>query len=332
MNSILSFGTDFIISFQSLGNWLVFPMKLFSFLGSEEFYLFFLPIIYWIFDPGFGLRLGTILLVSSGLNDILKITFQGPRPYWFSSKVHAYAAESSFGVPSGHAQISMSLWGTLARKINTKWGYFVSVLIIFFIGLSRLFLAVHFPHDVLLGWILGGITLWLFGNFSETVINWIKNRTIAIQTMVVFFVSMIILIPALLIFNNSSSWVMPDFWLQNAKLAGLLPLPEPVNIDSAVTSSALLLGMLFGAVLMKSRGRYSATGTLNQKLLRLLPGFTGLLILYIGLKVGFQTIIRTDNIYLLFFLRYIRYALVGFWVSAGAPWVFAKITLSSSTN
>jgi membrane-associated phospholipid phosphatase len=39
----------------------------------------------------------------------------------------------------------------------------------FFIGLSRLYLGVHFPHDVLVGWALGFITLWAFLGFWEPV-------------------------------------------------------------------------------------------------------------------------------------------------------------------
>lgn len=329
MNEILNFGISFIVSFQSLGNWLAIPMKFFSFLGSEEFYLFFLPIIYWCINPGFGLRLGTILLISSGMNDILKLNFRGARPYWYSTKVQAYAAESSFGVPSGHAQISMSLWGTTARKIDKKWAYVFAALIIIFIGLSRLFLAVHFPHDVLIGWILGLVTLWIFGKYSESIITWIKKQTLVFQSVSTFILSMVILLPALIIYNNLTNWVIPEHWLQNAQHSGLLPLPQPVNMDSAVTSSALLFGLLLGAVLLRSKNGYIVSGSLNQKMLRLLPGFIGLSILYFGLKIGFQVVFPAKDILILSLLRYLRYSLVGFWVSAGAPWLFLKIKLIS---
>ena len=66
MNPLISFGISFIVAFQSLGTWLEIPMKLFSFLGSEEFFIIFLPLVYWSVDTALGLRLGFILLFGTG--------------------------------------------------------------------------------------------------------------------------------------------------------------------------------------------------------------------------------------------------------------------------
>ena len=54
MDSLISFGVSFITAFQSLGTWLEAPMKFFSFLGSENFFLLFLPFIYWCVDAALG--------------------------------------------------------------------------------------------------------------------------------------------------------------------------------------------------------------------------------------------------------------------------------------
>src|SRR3972149_286454 len=139
MESILQGGIAFIVWLQGFGGWLELPMKLFSFLGAEEFFLLALPIIYWCVDAGAGLRIGTIVLFSSGVNDILKLAFHGPRPYWFSTQVKALAAETSFGVPSAHAQTAVSLWGMAAAQIRRSWAWAVAVFIILMIGLSRLY-------------------------------------------------------------------------------------------------------------------------------------------------------------------------------------------------
>lgn len=107
-----------IVAFQSLGDWLVVPMKLLSFLGVEEFYLIALSFLYWCVDAGLGLRVGVMMLFSSGLNTILKIPFHAPRPYWVSTAVKPLWAESSFGIPSGHAQQAVAVWGFTAGSLN----------------------------------------------------------------------------------------------------------------------------------------------------------------------------------------------------------------------
>ena len=56
METLLNSGIGIILAFQSLGEWLLAPMKLFSFLGTEDFYILALPIIYWCFDAALGCR------------------------------------------------------------------------------------------------------------------------------------------------------------------------------------------------------------------------------------------------------------------------------------
>ena len=50
MDGILNSGIPVILWFQSLGDWLLGPMKIFSFLGTEDFYLLVLPLVYWGYD------------------------------------------------------------------------------------------------------------------------------------------------------------------------------------------------------------------------------------------------------------------------------------------
>lgn len=95
------------------------------------------------------------------MNDSLKMFFHGPRPYWYCTDVIAYAKETSFGVPSGHAQIATGIWGVLAASLRKWWAWLIAILVILIIGISRIYLGVHFPHDVILGWLIGAFLLWL---------------------------------------------------------------------------------------------------------------------------------------------------------------------------
>lgn len=328
MESILQSGIAFIIWFQGFGSGLELPMKLFSSLGAEEFFLVALPITYWCLDANAGLRIGLIVLFSGGLNDILKLAFHGPRPYWFSTQVKALAAETSFGVPSGHAQIAVSLWGMVAAQVRRSWAWVLAIFVILMVGISRLYLGVHFPHDVLLGWALGLLVLWAFLRWWDAVAAWAKRKSLGQQVGLAFTLSLVMLVAGAIAMGTLRGWVVPADWMANAQQAGVDVLPAPVTLNNTITSSAVLFGMLAGLAWMNSRGGYVADGGFWQRLVRILPGLVGVLVLYLGLKAIFPR----GEAFVPYVLRYLRFALIGLWITAGAPWLFLKLKIARGSK
>jgi len=327
MDAILNSGIAWIVALHSLGEWLVAPMKFFSFLGTEEFFMLILPALYWCVDAGIGLRVGIILLTSSGLNDALKMAFHGPRPYWFSTQVKAYAAETSFGVPSGHAQTAAGVWGMLAASLRKWWAWIIAALIILLIGISRVYLGVHFPHDVILGWLIGGLLLWLILRLWDPVTAWLKKRTLGQQILLAFAASMLLLLLSLpgFLWLQTSGWQVPTDWSENAAAAFPDPedWPSPVTLDGALTSAGTLFGLAAGVAWLARQGGFSAAGPGWKRVVRYLLGLVGVLILWYGLG----KILPRGAAILPYLLRYLRYALVGAWVAAGAPALFTRLKL-----
>lgn len=119
---------------------------------------------------------GTIVFTFLG-----KIAFQRPRP------ISAVYLESSFAFPSGHATLAVAFFGFLAyflwreldswkQKVNVL---FASLAVIIFVGLSRLYLGVHYLSDIWAGYLLGA--LWLIIGIS--VMEWLtfKNFDLKIK-------------------------------------------------------------------------------------------------------------------------------------------------------
>jgi membrane-associated phospholipid phosphatase len=324
MAAILQMGISFIVAFQALGGWLLVPMQFFTFLGSQNFFMIILPALYWCINADLGIRIGTILLFSSGINDVFKLALRGPRPYWYSTLVKAFSTEKSFGVPSGHAQNAASIWGMLASRIKRPWAWPAAIALILLIGLSRLYLAVHFPHDVLLGWLIGSLVLWAFLRWWDTLAAWLKKQTLAMQVGLAFAASLLLLACGCLAFLSLQGWQMPAQWLENAVSAGVSELPAPVTLDDSLTSAGTLFGLLAGLAWIKSQGGFKTSGVVWQLVMRYILGVAGVVIFWYGPGAIFP---RGDEISA-YILRYLRYTLVGLWISAGAPYLFLHLNLA----
>jgi len=323
MQPLINFGVSFIIALQAWGAWLVLPMKFFSFFGTEQFFLLILPLLYWSVDSALGVRVGFILATGNLLNYVFKLGFAAPRPYWVSSHVRGLWLESSFGAPSGHAQTAMGVWGMIGAYFQKTWVRVLAGLLIFFIGFSRLVLGSHFPHDVFLGWLLGGVTLWLFLKFWQPVEIWLGKKTFWGQVQIAFLVSLFFIFIGYGAFWLRRNFQIPQTWLDTAALAAAEPAPAPLNAENPFTSAGVFFGFAAGLAWSNLRGGYRASGSLSQRALRYALGMFGMLILYVGLGALFP---RGDTV-LAYALRYARYALIGFWAAGGAPWVFQRLHL-----
>jgi len=312
------------IFFQSLGDWLFYPMRFFSFLGDEEFYLFIMPAIYWCFDSRLGLKLGLLLMLSNGVNGIFKFMFHSPRPFWVNDKVIAYIHESSFGIPSGHSQNAVAIWGYFAALTKKKWLRWLFITIFVLIGLSRIFLGAHFILDVLVGWVLGGLVVFLFiyleKKYASNLSNWSKTKLISIGLLISV---VMVVIPVALVSLNSN-WEFDPNHLQNVNRVFENVTPNPFALDGILTASGVWFGLISGVVLVSgSIPLGKITSSTNRKIVRFIIGLIGVMFLWAGLKIIFPS----DVAYLSEFLRFLRYFLIGFWISAGAPLIFKKLSL-----
>lgn len=322
MAPILDFGVRVVIWLQSLGTWLEAPMKLFSFLGTEDFFMVALPVIYWCYDTTLGLQVGVILMVSNSINCFLKVAFHGPRPYWISPAVQGLASEISFGVPSNHTQSATVLWGIIAAYLRKGWAWWAAAALIFLIGLSRLYLGVHFPHDVLVGLLLGLALLWLFIRYWKRLATWAKTLRPGRALLLAFLASILLaLLPLIpLVWLTSIHWQPPQEW---AAFAG-----QALSFQDVFTLSGTVFGLLGGLIWMQRQGGFQAKGSWAQLVLRFLLGAAGVLAIRYGLKAIFPD---GETIAALTF-RYIRYTAIGFWVTGGAPWCFIRLKLSQKPD
>ena len=300
--------------------WALPIMKLASFLGTEEFYLLIMPAVYWCLDKRLGFRLGLMLVLSNGLCDSLKVAFHTPRPYWVSREVNAWGSEISFGLPSAHAQNAVAFWGPLASHIKIPRAWAAALLLILLIGLSRIYLGVHFAEDVVYGWALG---FFLLGAFLLTE-KWAEDKLIGLDLRIQVIVSLLASFGLLALYAlarlTMEGWQMPTFWAANALVATGNAI-DPLNPKITLTSAGMLFGLGAGYALMQSRAPFRVPGGSRLRAACYLLGMFGLLMIWYGLgelRQG-QTAALVSGVY------YLRAAVAGIWVALLAPMLFLRM-------
>lgn len=118
-------------------------------------------ILYWCINKKYGQRLLFALTGNIALNTGVKEFFKLPRPIGVPGiESMRTSTATGYSFPSGHTQIGTTFWVSIMSIIKKNYMYIIGTIIFISIGLSRLYLGVHWPMDVLFGWIFGiGFTL-----------------------------------------------------------------------------------------------------------------------------------------------------------------------------
>src|SRR4030042_1908379 len=239
------------------GPWLDYIMLSITTAGSVTFYTLALPILYWCWDRKKALYAGATFLLAMSLNDILKQIINHPRPD--PAKLLPGLRELAYrsspkgpGFPSGHAQGSITFWGTLALMERNWTVTAAALLMIILVPFSRLYLGVHFLGDVIGGLIIGLFCLAVTLPATSITENYYRTVNEAI------IISALMIIPYLLY------KIMPG--------------------DHINSTMGTISGFLIGAFLAKDRIRFNPRNRLRYQLIKIAVGVAGFAIISFGLK------------------------------------------------
>ncbi len=135
-------------------------------LGGDLAYIAVLVIYALIIFPGGARTLGVWFSISLLVNALLKDLTLEPRPYTLDPTLASEAAQKTAGgysFPSGHAQVTATLWGLMAWQLAKRWFWVLAVVLTVLVGFSRIYLGVHYLGDVLGGLAIGAVLVALGG-------------------------------------------------------------------------------------------------------------------------------------------------------------------------
>ncbi len=265
--------------------------------GSEGAYLLLLPAVYWCWDATFGRRLGLVFLFSAWCNNHLKFLCARPRPYQACRLVYAFSHTPGHGLPSGHAQLSAAAMSSLAWRLRRPWLSLLLTLYVLAMAASRLILGVHYPEDVVVGAGLG-LAVAAAARWLEPRLAPLARRPLGQQL-------------AIMALGIAVLAVIHPLWLSGR---------EPTVVSEGLRPLGALAGFAFGAVLEARYVRFVAAGTWPHRWAALLVGLLGVALLREGLKPLLSLAHCPADLSAL-----LRYALVGGWTVAGAPWCFVRL-------
>ena len=176
MDAILRFDSSILLWIQDhlRGGILTPIMQVITHLGDKGAFWILLTLALLIYPNRRGRRLGVFCGVAMvfGLivtNVIIKNWVARVRPYdidnpLFQRLILIVGAEHDYSFPSGHTTNSLACAWVLFKKAPRKWGVSALVLAIL-ISLSRLYVGIHYPTDVLGGVVIGigsaCLSIWL---------------------------------------------------------------------------------------------------------------------------------------------------------------------------
>lgn len=270
---------------------------LFTQLHHETFYILVLPLLLWLYDKRFTRYMVSLFLLGYWSNNVLKYAFNTARPSPLEVRVLHPETGTGPAYPSGHSQNPLMFWGALAIRFHKRWFTVPAIAIIFFIGLSRLYLGLHWPVDVLGGWAIGALMLW---GFEASKAFWTGER-MALGTKLLLAV------------------VIPLATLPVA----LAVIPSPIPKDVWVMGGAYL-GFWVGSVLEEEYVGFDPRwGTWLTHLAKIVIGVA----LVFAVKEGFKLFMPEQPLWIT-----VRYACVALMATVGAPFVFRYLPVAPAAG
>ncbi|HZJ87707.1 MAG TPA: phosphatase PAP2 family protein [Sphaerochaeta sp.] len=273
-----------------------------STLGEEVFVIAFILFIFYNINKRGGFILFSSTLSSVVAMGTLKAIVRAPRPFQVLPSIQAKRPDTATGYsfPSGHTTTAAAAYTSAALLVGKRAFSILCAVIIALVGISRLYLGVHWPNDVFGGLVLGtSISLLAFRALGKLYDE--KERSIIFSLWVGIVAAALALLLALLL-----------------NLTGI----DKVAFTDLMKALSLAGGGYLGFVYERTHVNFTVEGTWVKKILRWVVGLGGIVVI-MGSKALFSPAIYEIS-------SCIRYTLIGVWATGIYPAIGIRIGLFGS--
>jgi membrane-associated phospholipid phosphatase len=294
-----------------------FLFEFITLFGEELIIIGILGLVYWTINKEIGKRLAMTVFFSIGLNSVLKVMIGRLRPFQVDNTIVNLRPETSgsYAMPSGHTQSASTTFFGLAYFFKKRYLLISAIIITVLVGLSRMYIGVHYLTDVLVGGLLGLLMVYIFNYFLEQLKDPHRlYRIIGLLALLVFVVFIIIEI------IKTDVLIAGDFYHQLETMAKMI---------------GAMVGFVIGIEIERKYVHFENHKNLNNNVLRFIIGIAIVFLLRVLLKEIFSLLIDSDQltnqsyfiVILALFFDFIRY---GFMVIVGIgiyPLLFKKLKI-----
>ena len=263
-------------------------------VGGTLFYVILLLVAYWAYNKKGAIILSCVLIVSILTEYYLKIIIAKERPP--SSNWYPGVDPPNYSTPSGHSQNSATLYGWLTSRVRTWWIALTSIILVGLIGISRIYLGVHYLGDVLLGWGIGIVIVVLLVYLEKPARDYLSRYKVEHLLAILLIAGFLLTLVAAL-------------------------LPQPPN-DNLGAYGGLTMGLAIGLILERRFVNFTTDPYEGQRW-RLVPRVVIGLLLVVAVMYGLAPILPTDLIW----HRALRYSLVAITGIFIWPAIFKRVNL-----
>ena len=247
-------------------------MLLITRLGEETAFLVTALIVFWCVDKRKGYYIMAVGFFGTIASQFLKLACRVPRPWVrdpeFTILEEAREAAAGYSFPSGHSQSAVGTFGAIgaaSRNSMVKW---ICGLVCVLVPLSRMYIGVHTPADVLVG---SGLSLALICLLRKPVL---KGSDSTMKRII-----------ALLLLAAAAQLAYVEFW----------PFPADLdvhNLQSGIKNAYTLLGSILGIALVYPMERkyvsFSVRAVWYAQILKIVGGLALVLAVKEGLRVPLE--------------------------------------------
>ena len=282
-----------------------------SALGEELFVLSVAALIYWNISKHGGYILVLTYVASMTANDLLQLIVQARHPQEVLTGVYALSVTTAegFSFPSGHTQAATTLFVTLALLFRRNAMYLLTAAVLALVGVSRVYLGLHWPLDVVGGWVIGA--LFALGTYR---LLYVGSKPLSPKSRRHGDVTALLLSGAAVL-----AVVTLTVALLTALVASSLQSTEMARIGGAG------IGTFLGFALERRTFGFVVAATTRRKIARYLAGMLACGVVIVGAQAlrsfaagGFAAGYAVDTLV---------YAVVGAWVAGVYPSLGKRIGL-----
>ncbi len=200
-------------------------MNVISIFGEMIVPVILFCFIHWCIDRRKSFAFITSLMTALVTTQVMKAIVRFPRPYQvYPELIEGGRIETATGYsfPSGHSTTSSALYTSLAIAFKKKWFTAITVLLIILVPISRMYLGVHWPLDVLVGTAIG---LFFSVLLTESMLGlYDKEKPFVIFTGIFGAITLIaaVVLTVLLDYSTIDQTAFSDLMASCAMTAGVM--------------------------------------------------------------------------------------------------------------